>query len=63
MERQKPYPESSNQAMVFAEPRRNMTDWATADKELNDAFPVAVIEGLDVKAPLDKHAAAIQAKK
>lgn len=60
---QKPYFAAINDAMKSTEPRPNVTYWADVDKALNDAFREAVVEGKDVKATLDKYAAAIAAAK
>ncbi|HYF93543.1 MAG TPA: extracellular solute-binding protein [Symbiobacteriaceae bacterium] len=60
---QKPYFEAINEAMKVTEPRPNVTYWADVEKATNDAFREIVIEGKDVKATLDKHAAVLAAAK
>jgi trehalose transport system substrate-binding protein len=58
---QKPYFDAINKAMESAEPRPNVTYWATVEKATTDAYRESVIEGKDVKATLDKYAAVIAA--
>lgn len=52
---QKPYFQAINDAMKVAEPRPNVTYWATVQKSVNEAFREIVMEGKDVKATLDKY--------
>lgn len=57
---QKPYFDAISKALESAEPRPNVTYWATVDKSLNEAYKEIVIDGKDVKATLDKYSQTIQ---
>jgi trehalose transport system substrate-binding protein len=58
---QKPYFEAVKEALTHAVPRPNVPYWEDFDKAINMAFREIVIEKQDVKATLDKHAAALDA--
>ncbi|RMF87437.1 MAG: extracellular solute-binding protein [Nitrospinota bacterium] len=52
---QRPYYEAVNQALAHAEPRPNVSYWATVEKALNNAFREIVMEGAPVKPTLDRY--------
>jgi trehalose transport system substrate-binding protein len=57
---QKPYFEAVKEALTHAVPRPNVPYWEDFDKAINMAFREIVIEKQDVKATLDRHAAALE---
>lgn len=52
---QAPYFKAVKEALKYAEPRPNLTYWATLDKSLNAAFKEIVMRGKPVKTTLDKY--------
>lgn len=58
---QKPYFDAVSKALESAEPRPNVTYWATVDKSLNEAYKAITVDGKDVKATLDHYAGVIKA--
>ncbi|GAB6098622.1 ABC transporter substrate-binding protein [Halanaerocella petrolearia] len=62
-EEKKPYFEAVKEAMKYAEPRPNVSYWATVDRALNSAFKEIVLNGAPVKETLDKYHNVIQKAK
>lgn len=60
---QKPYFDAITKALEVAEPRPNVTYWATVDKALNEAYKAIVIDGKDIKETLDKYHGVIEEAK